>query len=139
MKVHSAGHIIDFALFMLDYSPTRLVPQKGDHGKKPFIMYKGTLDSDIKEELQNKVNQMVNDDMKFSWEMNATDVLKNISIYLQPGLPENKPLRSLSLENVGTVADGGTIIKSTSEVGSILIDKIESENGNTIVYYSIGA
>lgn len=36
MRVHSAGHVIDFALYQLGYSPKILRPQKGDHGKKAF-------------------------------------------------------------------------------------------------------
>src|SRR5690606_15380158 len=34
MKTHSAGHVIDFAIYILGYSPDILTPQKGDHGKK---------------------------------------------------------------------------------------------------------
>ncbi|HEY5235999.1 MAG TPA: alanyl-tRNA editing protein, partial [Rhabdochlamydiaceae bacterium] len=30
MRLHSAGHIIDFALFLLGYSPSPLSPLKGD-------------------------------------------------------------------------------------------------------------
>ena len=33
MRLHSAGHIIDFSLFLLGYSPNQLTPLKGDHGK----------------------------------------------------------------------------------------------------------
>jgi len=56
---------------------------------------------------------------------------------LQPGLPKNKPLRALKLEGVGLVADGGTIVSSTEEVGKVLITDIEVVDGNTCIKYQV--
>lgn len=33
MQLHTAGHIIDFAMYRLGYSPSKLIPLKGDHNK----------------------------------------------------------------------------------------------------------
>ena len=30
MKMHSAGHVVDFAMYLLGYSPNQLTPLKGD-------------------------------------------------------------------------------------------------------------
>ena len=43
MRLHSAGHVIDFALYLLGHSPSPLMPWKGDHGKKPVIYYQGII------------------------------------------------------------------------------------------------
>lgn len=137
MRVHSAGHVIDFALYMLGYSPQKLLPQKGDHGKKPFIMYQGTLDKDIKQELENKSNELVEKNLKFSTVFQPFEDLKKEAIYLQPGLPTNKPLRTLRLETVGGVADGGTQVATTKEIGRITIAEINSSEGNTIIRYAV--
>lgn len=137
MRVHSAGHIVDFALFLLGYSPDKLSPIKADHGKKSWIMYDGILEKDIKEELEKKANELVDRDLKFSWLFQPFDDLKKEAIYLQSGLPTNKPLRTLRLETVGAVADGGTQVHSTKEVGNIIIPEISIEGENTIVKYSI--
>ncbi len=64
-------------------------------------------------------------------------MLQKEAIYLQPGLPTNKPLRTLRLEGVGAVADGGTQVKQTGEVEGINIESIEDKEGNTIVNYKI--
>ncbi len=93
MKLHSGGHIIDFSMYVLGYSPKRLVPQKADHNKKPYIQYKGTLDKDIKQELEDKANELIKDDLEFSWEFEDLKELEKEALYLQPGLPTNKPLR----------------------------------------------
>lgn len=137
MRVHSAGHVVDFAMFLLGYSPKTLIPIKGDHGKKPYIVYQGTVTEDIKQKLEDKANELIQKDLKFSWLFQPLEDLQKEAIYLQPGLPANKPLRTLKLETVGAVADGGTQVHSTKEVGSISIPEIKSENGITTVFYVI--
>jgi alanyl-tRNA synthetase len=137
MRYHTGGHIIDFAIFLLGYCPKQLSPIKADHGKKPYIVYQGLLHEDIQAELQAKVDELIVKDMKFSWEFQPYDDLKREAIYLQPGLPANKPLRTFRLEGVGAVADGGTQLHSTSEAGKVIIDSIQQEEGNTIISYSL--
>lgn len=137
MRLHSAGHVVDFAMFLLSYSPKPLMPLKGDHGKKPFIVYQGTIEEDIKQKLEDKSNELIQKDLKFSWLFQPLEDLQKEAIYLQPGLPANKPLRTLKLETVGAVADGGTQVHSTKEIGTITIPSIKTENGNTIISYLI--
>lgn len=137
MRVHSAGHVVDFAMYVLGYSPEKLKPMKADHGKHPFIVYEGTLAKDIKQELEEKANELVKKDLKFSWVFQPLEDLQKEAIYLQPGLPTNKPLRTLRLESIGAVADGGTQVHETKEVGHITITAIEQQLGQTKVHYSI--
>ncbi|MEK7571254.1 MAG: alanyl-tRNA editing protein [Patescibacteria group bacterium] len=137
MRYHTGGHIIDFALFLLGYSPNQLSPLKADHGKKPYIVYQGTLDEDIKQRLQDKVDELIAKDLKFSWDFQPYEELKKEAIYLQPNLPTNKPLRTFRLETVGAVADGGTQLHMTSEAEKVVVESLTSEDGNTIVTYSI--
>ncbi len=137
MKLHSAGHIVDFAMYVLGYSPKTLIPMKADHDKNPHIVYQGTLAEDIKQKLEDKANELVNQNLEITWYFQPLEDLQKEAIYLQPGLPTNKPLRTLKLESVGAVADGGTQVKHTSEVGRITINAVESKEGLTIVNYSI--
>ncbi len=137
MRVHSAGHVIDFSMYLLGYSPTPLHPLKGDHGKKPFVLYQGVIGKDIKGELQKKSDELIAKSMNFSWNFDLLENLEKEAIYLQPGLPKNKPLRALKLEGVGLVADGGTIVASTQEVGNISIVNIEISDGNTSIKYQV--
>jgi len=137
MKVHTGGHIVDFALYVLGYSPNQLTPLKGDHGKKPFIVYQGVLEKDIKQELQDKVNELISKDLKFTTYFQSYEDLQKETIYLQPGLPTNKPLRTLHLDTVGSVADGGTQLHSTGEVGKVSVDEMVVEGDTTTIHYSI--
>ncbi len=137
MRAHSGGHLVDFAMHALGYSPKPLMPIKGDHGKKPFIVYQGILGEDIQQKLEDKTNEMIEKDLKFSWLFQSLEDLQKEAIYLQPGLPNDKPLRTLRLESVGAVADGGTQVHSAKEVGRITIPTIETKEGNTIINYRI--
>lgn len=137
MRVHSAAHVIDFSMYLLGYSPSPLHPIKGDHGKKPFVLYHGTLEKEIKDELQKKSNELIAQDIRFSCNFDLLEKIEKEAIYLQPGLPKNKPLRALRLDGVGFVADGGTIVSSTNEVGTVLITDIEVVEGNTCIKYQL--
>lgn len=137
MRVHSAGHILDFAIFTLGYAPTPLMPSKGDHGKKAFIEYSGIVNEDIKHKIEDKANKLIRKDLKFSWLFQPLAELEKEAIYLLPGLPTNKPLRTLRLETIGAVADGGTQVHSTNEVGEIKIDSVEIKDNNTVINYSL--
>lgn len=137
MKIHSAGHVIDFAMYQLGYSPDQLKPFKGDHGKKAFILYLGKLEKDIRKELEDKANELVNKNLAISWSFVTLEDLEKEAIYLQPGLPTNKPLRKITLEGVGSVADGGTQVKHTGEIGKIEIPSVETEGDNTKVNYRV--
>lgn len=137
MRVHSAGHVVDFAMHVLGYSPNRLKPMKGDHGKKPYIVYQGILGKDIRQELENKSNELVTKALPLTTVFVPLAELEKDAIYLQPGLPTNKPLRKLTLEGVGSVADGGTQVKNTSEVGKISIPSVTEQEGNTVVTYTV--
>ncbi len=137
MKLHSAGHIIDFAMYLLGLSPKTLVPLKADHNKNPHIIYQGILEENIKQKLEDKTNELVSKNLKLTWYFQTLEDLQKEAIYLIPGLPTNKPLRTLKLEGVGAVADGGTQVKTTGEVGKIKIESVENTDDFTIIKYSI--
>jgi alanyl-tRNA synthetase len=137
MRLHSGGHVVDFAMHLLGYSPKPLYPTKGDHGKKPAIIYTGVSGKDIRAELEAKSNDIVAQGLAFTTAIVPLSDLETDAIYLQPGLPTNKPLRKLTLEGVGSVADGGTQVKNTNEVGKISIPSVTEENGTTTVVYRL--
>jgi alanyl-tRNA synthetase len=137
MRLHSAGHVVDFALYLLGYSPSPLMPFKGEHEKKPVIYYQGMVEEDFREALEKKANDLVAHNLVFSFRFADHQNLEREAIYLQPGLPKNKPLRLLTLEGVGSVADGGTQVHSTAEVGKISILPIEKKDGMTLIHYRL--
>lgn len=137
MRLHSGGHIVDFALYLLGLSPTPLFPVKGDHGKKPVITYKGVVDREFRQELEEKANLLVAQDLPFACRFASYEELQREAIYLQPGLPTDRPLHILSLAGVGSVADGGTQVRTTGEVGPIAILPTKYKDGHTLIAYRL--
>lgn len=137
MKVHSAAHIIDFALIKMGIVPNILQPLKGDHGKKAYIIYAGKFDESLKPDLMNTIDQIIQNNLKFTTKFVNFDELQTKSVYLQPGLPTNKPLRMLTLEGIGSVADGGMQVNETKEVGKIEILDIIIGTDESEIRYSI--
>lgn len=137
MRLHSAGHVVDFALYLMGFSPKTLMPIKGDHGKKAYICYQGVVDTDFREELEKKANELVLTNLLFSFQFVTHEELERETIYLQSGLPKNKPLRLLTLSGVGSVADGGTQVNQTAEIGKISILPIETKDGMTLIHYRL--
>jgi Ser-tRNA(Ala) deacylase AlaX len=139
MRVHTAGHLIDYALYRLGVSPQPLAPNKADHGKKPFVQYAGTVSPALDPAaVEAETNRIIAENLKFSWEFTSLEQLQKDAIYLQPGLPTGKPLRKLTLESVGSVADGGTILGTSGEVGGVKVTKIEEKDGaDTVVWYQV--
>ncbi|MBA2368183.1 MAG: alanyl-tRNA editing protein [Candidatus Protochlamydia sp.] len=137
MRLHSAGHVVDFALYLMGYCPKLLMPLKGDHGKKALICYQGIVNKDFREELERLANDLVTRNLDFSFRLIDHDELEKETIYLQPGLPKNKPLRLLTLSGVGSVADGGTQVNKTSEIGKISILPIEIKDEMTLIHYRL--
>lgn len=120
MRSHSAGHIIDFALCEMGIVPSQLVPQQADHRKKPFILYRGRAPI-TKEQLQQQVDRLVECDLPLHSYPAQGNEWKTRVLYVQPGLPVDKPIRLLECEGIGIVPDGGTQVRSTGECRGIQI------------------
>lgn len=140
MKVHTGGHLVDFALFQLGLVPEILTPLKADHGKRPYVLYEGSMAAHPNvnvEQVNQAVALIIQEQRKLSWEFAPLEKLQQDAIYLQPGLPTHKPLRRLTLEGVGSVADGGTLVQNTAEVGKVNVTTIEEIDGQVKVSYQL--
>jgi Ser-tRNA(Ala) deacylase AlaX len=137
MRVHAGGHLVDFALFRLGLVPGTLRPLKGDHGKKPYVLYEGYSEGLTPARLVEEVEKLIAEKLEFNWEFASLEELQQDAIYLQPGLPSNKPLRKLKLSGVGSVADGGTLVRNSSEVKHITISSIDDIDGQVKISYQL--
>ncbi len=81
MRLHSAGHVVDFALYLLRFSPIPLMPFKGDHGKKPVIYYQGTVQEDFRETLEQKANELISKNLPFSIRFATYEELERGTMY----------------------------------------------------------
>ncbi len=134
MKIHSAGHLVHDVLMTITSS---LRPLKGSHGQKPWLEYEGTVEAGIKEKLEEKVNETLESDLSIVTKEASYDELVRECPFLPPSLPKDKPLRMIKIGEFSAMPDGGVHVKTTKEIGKILIPELVSGNGTTLVKYRV--
>ena len=95
-----------------------------------------------KEEIENKINQLVKDDHEISYQWitleeldNQPDLVRTMSV--KPPRTNNK-IRLVKIGSIDLQPCGGTHVKRTKEIGNIRIGKIENKGKmNRRVYLSI--
>ncbi len=134
MKAHSAGHLIhDVLMTMVD----GLKPLRGSHGKKAFLEYSGSTKPDLKEALEKKVNEVAGQDLPILTKETTYEELRKECQFLPTNLPRTRGLRIIKIDDYPAMPDGGIHVKSTKEIGKILINEIVSREGKVIVKYRV--
>jgi Ser-tRNA(Ala) deacylase AlaX len=134
MRIHSAGHLLHDVL--MGMRPD-LKAIRGKHGDKAFLEYDGELDPGLLDELQAKVNEAVVADLPVkTWEC-SYDELAEMCKTLPPSLPKDKQLRVLRIGDFEPMPDGGVQVKSTAEIGRVVIHHITNEDGHTVIRYGV--
>lgn len=121
-RIHSAGHLIDMALKILQVN---LKPLKGYHFPDgPYVEYEGEISQGeiekLKLDLEKQTNELVEQNLKSF--VSFTD--------------ESENNRVISFGSYGTHC-GGTHLKNSVEIGSVEIRKIKIKQGHTKISYDI--
>ena len=123
MRMHSALHLL-----------CSLIPYDVTGGQISFE--KSRLDFNAedkieKEEIENKINQLVKDDHEISYQWitleeldNQPDLVRTMSV--KPPRTNNK-IRLVKIGSIDLQPCGGTHVKRTKEIGNIKIGKIENK------------
>jgi len=123
MRMHGALHLL-----------CSLIPYDVTGGQ--ISLEKSRLDFNAdekieKEEIQNKINKLVHDDHKISYQWitnkeldNHPELVRTMSV--KPPRTNNK-IRLVKIGNVDLQPCGGTHVKSTKEIGEIEVGKIENK------------
>jgi len=121
-KNHTAGHLIDCAIYKLGYN---LTSSKAYHFPQgPYVEYQGTLEQEVREQLQLALEKAVNDLVAQALPVKIT-------------LIDNDPKkRAMIVADYPPILCGGTHVLNTQEVGHITIRKIKNEKGNLRVSYA---
>jgi phenylalanyl-tRNA synthetase alpha chain len=134
MRVHSAGHIINDATMSLFPD---LIPADGEHGKKSYIKYEGSLDQISSPLIKERANEIINEDLPINTEFVTLNELKKRATWIPEHLPTNKPLRIMQIGAYSVIPDGGTQIKRTGEALGITEIDITKEDNYVYVNYKI--
>ena len=123
MRMHSALHLL-----------CSLIPYDVTGGQISFEKSRLDFNADDKiekEEIENKINQLVKDDHEISYQWitleeldNQPDLVRTMSV--KPPRTNNK-IRLVKIGSIDLQPCGGTHVKRTKEIGNIKIGKIENK------------
>ena len=122
---HSAGHLIDVAMKQIGYH--HLKPTKWHHFPDGcYVEYQWRLDDDITDRLQAEVERLIAEDIR---------VIVTTDTTLRS--PMGKIPRYVAFDGYEWCGCGGTHVRSSLEIGSIIIRKIKSKDDTVKVSYSV--
>lgn len=139
-KAHTAGHLISS---IIDAERGALRAVKGFHfSDGPYVEFEGKPEgetADILAALQTKLDECVAEGLAVNAEMVTIDELRQRCWSVPSYLPEDKPLRVVTIEKFDAVPCGGTHIANLAELGVVSVLKMKSKKGNTKISYRVGS
>ena len=143
-RMHSAGHVIDKALFELGFN---WLPGKSYHFPNgPYVEYTGSLNEidieKLKKDIENLCAQWATNGLAVtSKALNKKTVLADEQLMRRcaflANLPENKPIYVISYGDNFSSPCSGTHVTNVSEIGPITIRKIKEADGIIRVSYDV--
>jgi len=132
-RIHSAGHLIDCAIQDIN---VEIKPDKGFHfAEGPYIESVGEVENKekFKEDIEQKVNELVQSGLKLNKEILSEDEAKNQCVEA----PLGKSVRMVGFKGYEACGCGGTHVTNSSEIGNITIRKVSSKKGKTKISYAV--
>lgn len=125
-RLHSAGHLIDFALQKMNVD---WIPGKGYHFPAgSYVEYLGDLDQDEKE--------LFIKDLELNLSLLIAQDYKSSITFDESRTQNSKPLRTVYYGDFG-IECGGTHVSSLLEIGRVKIRKIKSKKGVVRISYAL--
>lgn len=132
MRLHSAGHLLNDVL-MTVYPDLQVI--KANHGDKAFLQYRGELVPTFKYELERMINETAEQDIPIrTWDSSYNEVAR-LCKAVPSNLPRSKPIRMLQIGDFNPMPDGGVQVRSTKEIGVVVIHNIVNYHGNVTIRY----
>jgi len=138
-RIHSAGHLVDFAVSELALPWT---PGKGYHFPQgPYVEYTGNLTGADKEKLKENIERIGREVIQNGKEVTVRFMKKedmaSVCRFVPDNLPGNKPGRVVIFGGNFGVPCGGTHVKNLSEIRGFSVRKIKQEGEHIRVGYDV--
>ncbi|MFN8297853.1 MAG: alanine--tRNA ligase-related protein [Chitinophagales bacterium] len=135
--LHTAGHLIASVAFK---NIPQVIPVKGHHfSDGSYIELSGTVKTnldDVKSHLQYILNEEIQTEKAVSYQMVTLEELKMKCPFVQPGLPEDKPLRVVNIQDFFPMGCGGTHVTRLNEIPVLNITKLKVSKDIIRIGYS---
>lgn len=138
-RLHSAGHVIDMAVFKLGLNWT---PEKGHHFPgNSYVEYNGILEIQEKEKLKQSIektcNQLIQDNEKTAIRFISKNKLSTLCHFTPSYIPPDSSIRLIVFGHDFCIPCGGTHVTSLVEIKQMTLRKIKMEKGKIRVSYAI--
>lgn len=139
-KLHTAGHVI---AGIIDARRGSMRAIKGFHfDDGPYVEFEGKPEDatdTFLTTLQAQIDSLISENPAVTAALLTYDELKQRCWNVPPNMPEDKPLRTVTIGQLDASPCGGTHIASLAEIESISLLKIKSKKGNTKISYRVGS
>ncbi len=138
-RIHSAGHLVDFAIAELDLGWT---PGKGYHFPQgPYVEYGGMLGDRDKEKLKADVERIAAETIRLNKDVSVhfmpKEDMASVVRFVPDTIPAGKPGRVVMFGGDFGVPCGGTHVRNLSEIRGLAVRKIKQEGANIRVGYDV--
>jgi len=136
-RLHAAGHLLDEAVknLGLDWVPTKGIHFPG----KCAVEYAGTLEDAeaVRAQIEAESNRLIKAGHDICASFVSVAELPALADYVPPNLPENKPVRIVNMGGRKSTPCGGTHVKTTADIGEIVIRYVKAKKGDIRVAYEL--
>ncbi|MBX7052614.1 MAG: hypothetical protein K1X54_11310 [Flavobacteriales bacterium] len=135
--LHSAGHLVASVAFQIF---SELIPNKGHHfsdGSYVELIGELQMNPDLaKVTLQSILHNEIKTEKVVSVEMVTHDELRLRCPFIQPSIPNDKPLRIVNIESFFPIRCGGTHVDKLNEIPNIQITRLKVNKDIIRISYS---
>jgi Ser-tRNA(Ala) deacylase AlaX len=138
-RLHTAGHLI---AGIIDGQRGSLRATKGFHFEDgPYVEFEGEPQGDPEPflaSLQAAIDRLIAEDQKVTASLVSFDELQQQCWAVPANLPQDKPLRTITIQPLDPVPCGGTHVGSLAELGAVSVLKMKKRKGTTKISYRVG-
>lgn len=137
-RLHTAGHLI---AGIIDGQRGTMRATKGFHFEEgPYVEFEGEPEDEANlflSTLQSKIDLSIAEDLQVTASLVTYDELKQCCWSVPPNLPQDKPLRTITIQQLEPVPCGGTHVSSLAELGTVSVLKMKKKKGATKISYRV--
>lgn len=138
-KLHTSGHLI---AGIIDTQRGSMRAVKGFHfSEGPYVEFEGKPEGDadaLLASLQARIDTLIGENARVITSMVTYEELQQHCWNIPSQLPQDKPLRIVTIDSLDSVPCGGTHVESLAELECLSVVKIKNKKGYTKISYRVG-